>query len=52
MTPVRAAQLKTTYIDHIKELHSLVEIEAVALDQYEEQRDSVLQQMDELKHSL
>lgn len=48
ITPVRAAQLKTTYITQIKELHSLVEIGALTPEQYEDQRDSILQQMDRL----
>ena len=46
ITPVRAAQLKTTYITQIKELHSLVEIGALIPEQYEDQWDSILQQMD------
>ena len=48
ITPVRATQLKTTYITQIKELHSLLEIEAVTPEWYEEQRDSIIQQMDKL----
>ena len=48
ITPVRAAQLKMTYITQIKKLHSLVEIGALTPEQYEEQRDSTLQQMDRL----
>ena len=48
ITPVRAAQLKTTYITQIKELHSLVEIGALTPEQYEDQQDSILQQMDRL----
>ena len=48
ITPVRAAQLKMTYITQIKELHSLVEIGALTPEQYEDQRDSILQQMDRL----
>lgn len=47
-TPVRAAQLKTTYISQIKELHSLVEIGALTSEQYNSQRDSILTLMDEL----
>ena len=42
ITPVRAAQLKTTYITQIKELHSLVEIGALTPEQYEDQRDPIL----------
>ena len=48
ITPVRAAQLKTTYISQLKELHSLVEIGALTPEQYEDQRDSNLQQMSKL----
>ena len=43
ITPVRAA-----YITQIKELHSLVEIGALTPEQYEDQWDSILQQMDRL----
>ena len=42
VTPVRAAQLKTTNITQIKELHSLVEIGALTTEQFEVQRDSIL----------
>lgn len=52
ITPVRAAQLKTTYINQIKELHSLVEIGALTTEQYEVQRDSILQQMDKLNPKI
>jgi len=39
VTPLRAAQLKTTNITQIKELHSLV---ALTTEQFEVQRDSIL----------
>ena len=48
ITPVRAAQLKTTYINQIKELYALVEIGALTMEQYEVQRASILQQMNDL----
>ena len=35
ITPVRAAQLNITYIKQIKELHTLVEIGALTMEQYE-----------------
>ena len=48
ITPIRAAELKTTYIAQIKELHSLAELGAITTHQYEEQRDCILKQMDRL----
>lgn len=48
ITPIRAAELKTTYIAQIKELHSLAELGGITTHQYEEQRDCILKQMDRL----
>ena len=48
MTLVKAGQLKTTYINQIKELYSLVEIGALTTEQYKMLLDSVLQKMDKL----
>lgn len=48
ITPVKAAELKSTYIKQIKELHSLIEIGAISSDDFKKQRDIILEQMNKL----
>ena len=48
LTPSKVAQLRSTYIQQIKELHGLLEVGAITNDHFIKQRDSLLQQMDEL----
>lgn len=45
ITPAKAAALKTTYINQIKDLHSLLESGAITESDYQKQRDVVLAQM-------
>ena len=49
LTPVRAAELKSTYIKQIRELHSLFEIGAIGSDDFQKQKDIILEQMDYLR---
>ena len=54
LTPQKAASLKSTYIQQIKELHSLQEVGAIARDDFVKQRDVLLAQMnkcDKMFHS-
>ena len=48
ITPVKAAELKSTYIKQIRELHSLVEIGAISDEDFKKQKDVILYQMDNL----
>lgn len=48
ITPIRAADLKSTYIKQIKELHSLFEIGAITETDYQKQKKVILDQMDKL----
>ena len=48
ITPVRAADLKSTYIKQIKELHSLVDIGAITQADFQKQKQVILDQMDKL----
>ena len=47
-TPGKTAQLRSTYIQQIKDLHSLVDIGAITNEHFVKQRDILLQQMDKL----
>ena len=48
LTPIKISQLRSTYIQQIKELHSLLELGAIDNDHFTKQRDVLLQQMDKL----
>ena len=48
LTPVRAAELKTTYISQIKALHSLFEAGAITDEDFKKQKTSILDLMDQL----
>ena len=48
ITPIRAAELKTTYIKQIKDLHSLLDIGAITKADFEKQKHSILKLMDNL----
>lgn len=48
ITPVRAAELRSTYIRQIKDLHSLLDIGAIAESDFEKQKQSILELMDKL----
>ena len=48
LTPVRAAELRTTYIKQIKDLHSLLDIGAIAESDFQKQKQSLLELMDKL----
>ena len=48
ITPVRAAGLRSTFIQHIKDLHNLYEAGALSQDEYETQKGVVLRQMGDL----
>ena len=48
ITPVRAAELKSTYIKQIKELHSLTEVGALSASDFEKQKEIILEQMNSL----
>lgn len=48
LTPGKIANLRSTYIQQIKELHSLWEIGAITKEHYLKQRDILLQQMEKL----
>ena len=48
LTPRSAASLKSTYIKQIKELHELLEINAISESDYKTQRDVIIQMMNEL----
>jgi len=48
LTPGKTAQLRSTYIQQIKDLHSLVDIGAISNEHFVKQRDVLLQQMDKL----
>ena len=45
LTPQKAANLKSTYIQQIKELHSLQQVGAITSDDFVKQRDILLAQM-------
>ena len=45
LTPQKVAQLKTTYIQQIKELDDLQEMGAITADHFIKQRDILLEQM-------
>ena len=51
ITPVKAAELKSTYIRQIRELHSLLKIGAISSEGFEKQKDVILKQMDSLQKS-
>ena len=46
LTPGKTAQLRSTYIKLIKELHDLLEVGAITQEHFTKQRDSLLEQMD------
>jgi len=46
ITPIKAAELKSTYIKLIRELHSL--LEAITETDFQRQKEKVLDQMDKL----
>jgi hypothetical protein len=48
LTPSKVAQLRSTYIQQIKELHGLLDIGAITNDHFVKQRDCLLQEMDKL----
>lgn len=48
LTPSKIANLRSTYIQQIKELHNLMEIGAIDNEHFIEQRDVLLKQMDKL----
>ena len=48
ITPIRAAELKTTYIKQINDLHSLMDIGAITKADFEKQKHSILKLMDNL----
>ena len=48
LTPGKTAQLRSTYIQQIKDLHSLVDVGAISNEQFVKQRDVLFQQMDKL----
>ena len=50
LTPSKVAQLRSTYIQQIKELHGLLELGAITNDHFVKQRDCLLQQMDKLSN--
>ena len=47
-TPVRSAGLRSTFIQHIKDLHNLYEAGALSLDEFETQKTVMLKQMGDL----
>ena len=49
LTPSKVASLRTTYIQQIKELHSLKQLGAISDDQFVKQRDLLLNNMDKLQ---
>ena len=49
LTPQKAAQLKSTYIQQIKELHTLQELGAITGDHFIKQRDILLEQMTKMQ---
>ena len=48
LTPSKTAQLRTTYIQQIKDLHCLLEMGAITNDHFVKQRDTLLEQMNKL----
>ena len=52
LTPSKVAQLRSTYIQQIKELHGLLELGAITNDHFVKQRDCLLQEMDKLSNKL
>ena len=48
LTPGKTAQLQSTYIKQIKELHDLLEVGAITQEHFTKQRDNLLEQMDKL----
>lgn len=48
ITPIRAADLKSTYIKQIRELHSLLDIGAITEADFQKQKKVILDQMDKL----
>ena len=48
LTPGKTAELRSTYIKQIKELHDLLEMGAITQEHFTKQRDSLLEQMDKL----
>ena len=48
LTPGKVANLRSTYIQQNKELHSLLQIGAITEEHYMKQRDTLLRQMDQL----
>ena len=51
LTPGKSAQLRSTYIKQIKELHDLLEVGAITTDHFAKQRDTLLVQMDTLNQN-
>ena len=50
LTPSKVAQLRSTYIQQIKELHDVLELGAITNDHFVKQRDCLLQEMDKLSN--
>jgi hypothetical protein len=48
ITPIRAADLKSTYIKQIRELHSLQDVGAITEADFQKQKKTILDQMDQL----
>ena len=46
LTPGKTAELRSTYIKQIKELHDLLEMGAITQEHFTKQRDSLLEQID------
>ena len=49
LTPQKAAQLKSTYIQQIKDLHTLQELGAITEDHFSKQHDILLEQMTKMQ---
>ena len=48
ITPIRAADLKSTYIKQIRELHALLDIGAITEADFQKQKKIILDQMNKL----
>ena len=48
LTPGKVADLRSSYIKQIKEMHNLVELRAIPYEHFEKRRDILLKEMDSL----
>ena len=45
VSPIKCATLRSQYIEQLKQLHQLLELTAVTKEEYEQQKDIILDKM-------